>query len=117
LQENTLFWPVLYETFRIIGLTVVTTHTQFALRGMDQTPMLSADVETVTHRIGPLLQAIVNAADFYINISYSSEESPSAAIELVSALAQPIRKLPYFWNPQSMLVESRTSDRTANIRN
>lgn len=109
LQENTLFWPVLYETFRIIGLTVVTTHTQFVLRGMERTPILSADVETVTHRIGPLLQAIVNAADFYINVTQASDNSQSARIEIVSALAQPVRKMPYFLNSQSMIVEFRNS--------
>jgi hypothetical protein len=48
-----MFWPVLYETLRTIGLSVVTTHTQFSVRGMDTMPMLNADVETVTHRIAP----------------------------------------------------------------
>jgi hypothetical protein len=115
LQENTLFWPILYETFRIIGLTVLTTHTQFALRGLESTPTLSADVETVTHRIGPLLQAIVNAADFYLNVTHVSDEVQSAQIEVVSALGQPIRRLPYFWNPQSLLVEFRESATDRNL--
>lgn len=107
LQENILFWPILYETFRIIGLTVLTTHTQFAIRGLEHTPTLSSEVETVTHRIGPLLQAIVNAADFYINVTHPGDDLPSAQIEVVSALGQPIRRQQFFWNPQSLLVEYR----------
>ncbi len=109
LQENALFWPVLYETFRVLGLTVVTTHTHFAVKGMDANPLYGADVNLVTGRIAPLLQAIVNAADFYINISQPHEEQLiSSPIELVSALAQPIRQQPYFWNSQSLVVEIRS---------
>ncbi|MGY3388725.1 KaiC/GvpD/RAD55 family RecA-like ATPase [Bradyrhizobium sp. USDA 3311] len=109
LQENVLFWPVLYETFRVLGLTVVTTHTHFAVKGMDANPLYGADVNLVTHRIAPLLQAIVNAADFYLNISQPTEDHiVSSPIELVSALAQPIQQQPYFWNSQALMVEVRS---------
>lgn len=112
LQENALFWPVLYETFRVLGLTVVTTHTHFSVKGMEANSMHSADINLVAHRIAPLLQAIVNAADFYINVSQSPDEAPvSSPIELVSALAQPVKQQPYFWNSQSSVVEIRTRRR------
>jgi hypothetical protein len=114
LEANFMFWPVLYETLRIVGLTVVTTHTQFSVKGMDSTPVLGSDVQTVTRRIAPLLQAIVNAADFYLDITPAFEgngERLSAPIELVTAIAQPVQRQPYFWNPQSMMVEVRSRQR------
>ncbi|MEY9755798.1 RAD55 family ATPase [Bradyrhizobium yuanmingense] len=112
LQENALFWPVLYETFRVLGLTVVTTHTHFAVKGMEANSVHSADVNLIAHRVAPLLQAIVNAADFYINVSQSGDDTAvSSPIELVSAFAQPVRQQPYFWNSQSLVVEIRTKRR------
>lgn len=73
LEKNTLIWPMLSEMFRRLGLNVVTTHSHFEVLGMDEAPLLSADVLSVAHRSTPLLQALINSADYYLDVSSAYE--------------------------------------------
>jgi hypothetical protein len=106
LEEAPMIWPMLFEILRVLGVTTVITHTQFEIRGMAIGSQFRADVETAMHRVGPLLQTLVNAADFYIDISAGSSQSKPGLyeIEVVSALGQEVRKGPYFWNRENSIV-------------
>lgn len=68
LEKSILIWPMLSEMFRRLGLNVVTTHSHFEVVGMNEAPLLAADVMSVAHRSTPLLQALANSADYYLDI-------------------------------------------------
>jgi len=74
LEKNSLLWPMLSEMFRRLGLNVVTTHSHFDVLGMNEAPLLSADVRSVAHRSIPLLQALINSADYYLDVSSAYEK-------------------------------------------
>ena len=74
LEKSTLIWPMLSEMFRRLGLNVVTTHSHFDVVGMNEAPLLAADVMSVAHRSTPLLQALANSADYYLNISSAYDD-------------------------------------------
>lgn len=66
LERSEMVWPLLYEVLRAKGLTVVTTHTSFAI---DQNPAYALqDLEASRRRIGPLLHALVQGADFSLRV-------------------------------------------------
>jgi len=107
LQDSIMVWPTLFETFRVYGLTVVTTHSLFEIRGMDSGIQFRADVHTATQRVGPLLQAIVNSADFYLDISPSATGGNAGLypIEVVTAMGQEAKgRSNYFWNRERSIV-------------
>ena len=75
LEKSTLVWPMLSEMFRRLGLNVVTLHSHFEVVGMNEAPLLAADVMSVAHRSTPLLQALVNSADYYLDISSAYDDA------------------------------------------
>jgi hypothetical protein len=64
LQSNDMFWPMLYGMLRTRNLTVVTTHTTFAVHDgvSDKTLMRERDDR-------PLLHALVQATDFHFSLN------------------------------------------------
>ena len=109
IQDSITLWPVLLEILRILGVTVVTTHTQFQIKGMETATQFQADVEAALRRIGPLLQSLVNSADFYFDLSQENAETRQSLsafrIDVVTALGQQIRRSNYFWNRDDCVVE------------
>ncbi|EDZ45488.1 hypothetical protein RBY4I_696 [Rhodobacterales bacterium Y4I] len=116
LEKNALIWPMLSEMFRRLGVNVVTTHSHFDVLGMEDSPLLSADVKSVAHRSTPLLQAIVNSADYYIDVS-SAYESPEVKkrsdrdnlyeVKVATAFGQVVpRSTKLFWNREAMQIVS-----------
>ena len=75
LEKSTLIWPMLSEMFRRLGLNVVTTHSHFEVVGMNEAPLLAADVMSVAHRSTPLLQALANSADYYLDICSAYDDA------------------------------------------
>lgn len=75
LEKSILIWPMLSEMFRRLGLNVVTTHSHFEVVGMNEAPLFAADVMSVAHRSTPLLQALVNSADYYLDISSAYDDA------------------------------------------
>jgi len=66
LERSEMVWPLLYEYLRARGVTVVTTHTSFAI---DQNKAYALqDLEASRRRIGPLLHALVQGADFSLRV-------------------------------------------------
>jgi KaiC/GvpD/RAD55 family RecA-like ATPase len=112
LQGSPMLWPTLFEIFRILGATVVTTHTLFTIKGMESIPQVLVDVDAAMHRVGPVLQALVNGADYYLDLSASdrNERGKFFAIEVIAALGQGIRTAPYFWDRENSSVVIRLPD-------
>jgi hypothetical protein len=85
IAESPHVWPVLYEIFRLLHVTVVTTHTHFEVGGIDPSEAVAIDVRSVNHRIAPLLHVLVGTVDNYIELS--AVRTPGSA-EAVSAGAK-----------------------------
>ena len=70
------------------------------------------DVDAAMHRVGPVLQALVNGADYYLDLSASdrNERGKFFAIEVIAALGQGIRTAPYFWDRENSSVVIRLPD-------
>jgi hypothetical protein len=117
LQEAPMIWPTLFEIFRILGSTVVTTHTLFTIRGMEAVPQVLVDVDAAMHRVGPVLQALVNGADYYLDLSAvdRNEHGTFFSIEIIAALGQEIRTGPYFWDRENSAVVIRDSEKHRRI--
>ncbi len=112
LERNTLIWPMLSEMFRRLGMNVVTTHSHFDVLGMSEAPFLAADVMSVAHRSTPLLQALINSADYYLDVS-SASSNPSIKdrydrdnlyqVRVATAFGQPVpRSEVTIWDREAM---------------
>lgn len=119
LETSTLIWPMLSEMFRRLGLNVVTTHSHFDVLGMSDTPILAADVMSVAHRSTPLLQALINAADYYLDVSsaYNNEKVKDRSdrdnlyqVRVATAFGQAVpRSALAFWDREAMQVKDLAS--------
>ncbi|WP_156824802.1 RAD55 family ATPase [Methylocystis rosea] len=109
LEEAKMLWPTLFEMLRVVGVTVVATHTHFTVHGMEEDPSLQLDVRIANNRIAPLLQALVNSADFYLDVSakQTKDEAPNYEIRVISAFGQSVSRSEHFWNREKMYVEQR----------
>jgi hypothetical protein len=108
LQDALMVWPILLEILRIVGVTVVTTHTHFDIFGVGQGTQIATDVEMATRRVAPLLQALINSADFYLDISAPAGEVSATTekfrIVVVNAFGQDIRHSELFWDRAKLCV-------------
>jgi KaiC/GvpD/RAD55 family RecA-like ATPase len=110
LQSVPMIWPILFQILRVVGTTVVTTHTHFELRGMGLGGHFRADLETAIQRVGPLLQTLVHSADFYLDISLPMDRTDGPAlytIDVVAAISQDPQSAGYLWNRENRVVEVR----------
>ena len=116
LEKSNLIWPMLSEMFRRLGLNVVTTHSHFEVVGMNEAPLLAADVMSVAHRSTPLLQALANSADYYLDISsaYNDERVKSRSdrdnlyeVRVATAFGQAVpRSGLAFWDREVMQIKN-----------
>ena len=107
---------MLSEMFRRLGLNVVTTHSHFEVVGMNEAPLLAADVMSVAHRSTPLLQALANSADYYLDISsaYNDERVKSRSdrdnlyeVRVATAFGQAVpRSGLAFWDREVMQIKN-----------
>jgi hypothetical protein len=67
LQEREMLWPTLYRMLSINKLTIVTTFTTFVLN-LRETEDIPEEREMRRKGQTPLLHAMVQAADFYLNL-------------------------------------------------
>lgn len=111
LQQSKMIWPTLFEYFRILGLTVVVTSTNFDVKGMERGGLMQIDVELSMQRVAPLLQALINSSDYYLDIS--PEATPNGGvrlpIEVVSALDSSIGMKGYCWDREKLRVTREES--------
>jgi KaiC/GvpD/RAD55 family RecA-like ATPase len=113
LDKNTLIWPILSEIFRRAEVSVATTHAYFDVIGMNEDLHLAMDVRSTSNRSIPLLQSLVNSADFYLDVSapevgesgYSKLPPDYAEIRVGTALDQPNPRSPLLWNRSRMCTE------------
>lgn len=115
LEKSTLIWPMLSEMFRRLGVNVVTTHSHFDVLGMGSAPLLSADVMSVAHRSTPLLQALINSADYYLDVSsaYDNEQVKGRSdrdnlyeVRVATAFGQAVpRSGVAFWDREAMQIK------------
>jgi hypothetical protein len=118
LERNSMVWPMLYDLLRRRDVTVVTTDTTIDLdyggRGV------AVDADLTMRQAKPLLHAIIQAADFFFDISSSRREegagrtqgkekgdiSERDGIQIIvrSAVGQerPVRNL--FWHREKLVV-------------
>lgn len=110
LQDALMVWPILLEILRIVGVTVVTTHTHFDVFGMGQGTQIATDVEMANRRVAPLLQALINSADYYIDISPQGhrafDEGKLFKIEIVNAIGQDVAPSKLSWDRAKLYVRS-----------
>ena len=116
LEKSTLIWPMLSEMFRRLGLNVVTTHSHFEVVGMNEAPLLAADVMSVAHRSTPLLQALTNSADYYLDICSAyddarvkerSDRDNLYEIRVATAFGQAVpRSNRAFWDREAMQIKN-----------
>lgn len=115
IESDTLIWPILSELFRRCGVSVVTTHAHFDVIGMEDDPNLGMDVRSMANRSTPLLQSLVNSADYYLDVSplEEVEDDPDgdpasggyALIKVGTALGQPLPRARHrLWNRVAMTV-------------
>ena len=116
LEKSTLIWPMLSEMFRRLGLNVVTTHSHFEVVGMNEAPLLAADVMSVAHRSTPLLQALANSADYYLDICSAyddarvkgrSDRDNLSEVRVATAFGQAVpRSGLVFWDKEVMQIKN-----------
>lgn len=116
LEQSTLIWPMLSEMFRRLGLNVVTTHSHFEVVGMNEAPLLAADVMSVAHRSTPLLQALTNSADYYLDICSAYDDARVKErrdrdnlyeVRVAMAFGQAVpRSVLAFWNREAMQINN-----------
>ncbi|MDH4981876.1 ATPase domain-containing protein [Hyphomicrobium sp. D-2] len=108
LQATPTLWSILFQLMRLFGLTLVTTHTHFDVHGLERPSQFRSDVELASQRVSPLLQALVNSADFYFDLSRTDPTfgiaSATVPIELVTALGQDVRPSQYGWDRERSVV-------------
>jgi hypothetical protein len=70
LEEDATSWPQLYALLRRRGVTVITTHTEFELKGSGRGHQPTwVDFEHAQKKSAPLLSALVSAADYVFELS------------------------------------------------
>lgn len=112
LEENGMVWPMLYGMLRTRDLTVVATHTTFSLGSSDEDYV--DQMELALRRAKPMLHALVQAADFYLQVDrpmfarhQHAEESDSVdeiVIKVLSARGQPIPEPERYWHRERLIV-------------
>jgi hypothetical protein len=90
LQESTVLWPILYEMLRRYNVTVITTHTHMDMPASGYSGHMALDLTVARERSAPVLQALVNAADFYFDVSASGKNPNEFIIDTVNASEQAI---------------------------
>lgn len=109
LEANSLFWPMLSELFRRIGLNVVTTHAHFDVVGMDEPSHLAHDIGAIVNRSTPLVQALVNSADYYFDVSPEKDvdsELMRYKVRVATAYGHAVpRSSNLFWNREKLRLE------------
>ncbi|WP_316193738.1 RAD55 family ATPase [Bradyrhizobium sp. SZCCHNRI1029] len=106
LQESTVLWPILYEMLRRYTMTVITTHTHIDMPGSSYSEHMALDLTVARERAGPVLQALVNAADFYFDVSASGDDRNEFRIETVNASEQTIP--PHMvWDRSSLTISTK----------
>ncbi|MGJ8546323.1 MAG: hypothetical protein ACSHWZ_12840 [Sulfitobacter sp.] len=115
LEKSTLIWPMLSEMFRRLGVNVVTTHSHFDVLGMEDAPLLVADVMSVAHRSTPLLQVLINSADYYLDVSSAhdleqiknrSDRDSLYQVRVATAFGQAVpRSAIAFWDREAMQIK------------
>ena len=73
LERNTMIWPTIYDLLRRRALTVVTTHTTFRLEYSSGGEEMDLDLSM--RQAKPLLHALVQAADFFLEIGIKTGNS------------------------------------------
>lgn len=121
IERNPMIWPMLYDMFRRRDVTVVTTDTTI---GLDyDSKGIRGDMDLEIRQAKPLLHAIVQAADFFFELSYapgkdtdqtSSKDGTDARwvpipIVVRSAVGQERPRRDLFWHREKLVVfEQRT---------
>ena len=108
LAKNSMVWPMLYGLLRTRTLTVVSTHTTFNITSSAGS---AKDTEFVFDEARPLLHALVQAADYYIEL-----ETPSAPalrgskedfqITIVASITPAIPTEPRYWNREKLVLHT-----------
>lgn len=88
LQESSVLWPIFYEMLRRYTVTVITTHTHIDMPASTYSEHMALDLTVARERAAPVLQALVNAADFYFDVSASGKSPNEFRIQTVNASEQ-----------------------------
>jgi KaiC/GvpD/RAD55 family RecA-like ATPase len=104
LQENKVLWPITYEILRKYRLTIVTTHTHMELPGSGAN--LALDLNMARERAAPILQALINAADFFFDVSAEVDNRNRFVIHTVNASDQPFPS-DLIWDRNTLFIEPK----------
>ena len=102
-ERHPQLWPVLYELFRLLGLSVVSTHTHFEMPGVEPSEGVAVDIDTVNRRVAPLLNVLVSTVDYHLLVSAAEQKKGAAVpapfeITVQSAIGQDVRHLTFGWD-------------------
>jgi hypothetical protein len=106
LQESKVLWPITYEMLRKYRVTVVTTHTHMEMPGSRTEGYIAFDLDVARERAAPVLQALVNAADFFFDISSESSNRNEFIIHTVNASDQAFPP-DLLWDRNSLIIKTK----------
>lgn len=111
LENYSMVWPMLYDVLRRQDLTVVTTHTTISL-GYEEDS--DEDYDLTIRKAKPLLHAIVQAADFFLNLSEEprgeqgrspdDEHESKYVLSVKSAIGQAKPTNHVYWHREKLVV-------------
>ena len=104
LQESKVLWPITYEILRKYKITTVTTHTHMEMPGSGA--YLALDLDMARERAAPILQALINAADFFFDVSADIDSRNLFVIHTVNASDQPFPS-DLIWDRNTLFIESK----------
>ena len=108
LQETTILWPITYEMLRKYKVTVVTTHTHMEMPGTGG--YMAFDLDVARERAAPILQALINAADFFFDLSPEDDNRNEFVIHTVNASDQEFPP-DLLWDRNTMIIKPLPLDR------
>lgn len=111
LEENPMIWPMLYGMLRTRNLTVVSTHTTFSISNAGE--LESDEADLAFRRAKPLLHALVQASDFYLNIErnmvddyedVNDDKEECIELSVLSAFGQALPRGERYWHRERLIV-------------
>jgi KaiC/GvpD/RAD55 family RecA-like ATPase len=111
LEDESSFWGKFYNILRRRRLTVVTTHTEFDIRGRgsegsrrdNSEGFLPYDFEQAQRKIAPLLSALVSGADYLFDLSprWNGGQARYSLTELAS-IGRNFGAITYDWDKEKL---------------
>lgn len=113
LEKDSAFWGMFYNVLRRRRVTVVTTHTEFAINAQGLNPerrrplSMSYDFDQAERKIAPLLSALISGADYLFDLSPAYESgAPQYLLTPRAMLGDNLGDRTFVWDKQRLQLDA-----------